>query len=93
MLWHSWMKTRALAGVFHCEPCLRRLLESTFRLDVKAAREYCEADERWLTAVAFLDNEGGAGWDLLGAMLRPEWRQRPTAESCLNHPFLMEDAS
>ena len=69
-------------------PC--RLFESTFRLDVKAAREYCEADERWLGAVAFLDNDGGAGWDLLGAMLCPQWRQRPTAESCLNHPFLKE---
>jgi hypothetical protein len=67
---------------------IHRLLESTFRLDVKTAREYCEADERWLGAVAFLDNDGGAGWDLLGAMLSPQWRQRPTAESCLNHPFL-----
>lgn len=86
-------KTEAWVRVFQSEPCLCRLLESTFRLDVKAARDYCEADERWLNAVAFLDNDGGAGWDLLGAMLRPEWRQRPTAESCLNHPFLKEDPS
>ena len=84
--------TRGLGRVLHRGPCVCRLLESTFRLDVKAAREYCEADERWLNAVAFLDNGGGAGWDLLGAMLRPEWRHRPTAESCLNHPFLKEDA-
>ena len=24
----------------------------------------------------------------LQAMLQPDWRLRPTAESCLNHPFL-----
>ncbi len=85
VLWHRARSHSTLAP--------RRLLESTFRLDVKAAREYCEADERWLGAVAFLDNDGGAGWDLLGAMLCPQWRQRPTAESCLNHPFLKEDTS
>ncbi|BDA43175.1 hypothetical protein COCOBI_04-1870 [Coccomyxa sp. Obi] len=73
-------------------PSLQRLLESTFRLDIVAAREYCDADDRWAGAVRFLDsNAGGAsGWDLLSAMLNPEWRRRPTAESCLNHPFLKE---
>lgn len=81
----------ALCRASHSRVLPRRLLEGTFRLDVKAAREYCEADERWLGAVAFLDNDGGAGWDLLGAMLCPQWRQRPTAESCLNHPFLKEE--
>ena len=69
-----------------------RLLESTFRLDIEAAREYCDADERWSGAVQFLDSAAGgaSGWDLLSAMLNPEWRRRPTAESCLNHPFLKE---
>lgn len=69
-----------------------RLLESTFQLDVEAAREYCEADERWAPAVAFLDAGGRAGWGLLAAMLSPEWRLRPTAESCLVHPFLTGEA-
>ena len=71
---------------------MRRLLESTFRLDIEAAREYCDADERWAGAVQFLDSAAGgaSGWDLLAAMLNPEWRRRPTAESCLNHPFLNE---
>ena len=71
---------------------LGRLLESTFRLDIAAARDYCEADERWSKAVQFLDRAAGGatGWDLLTAMLNPEWRRRPTAESCLNHPFLKE---
>ena len=69
-----------------------RLLESTFQLDVLAAREYCEADERWAPAVAFLDAGGRAGWGLLAAMLSPEWRGRPTAESCLTHAFLTGEA-
>eukprot|EP00951_Prasinocladus_malaysianus_P025723 scaffold226191_cov29-Prasinocladus_malaysianus.AAC.1 len=58
------------------------------RLDMEAARSYCEADERWQRAVEFLDAGTGAGWDLLQAMLNKDWRKRPTAESCLNHPFL-----
>lgn len=65
-----------------------RLLETTFQLDIPAAREYCEADDRWEEAVRFLSDGNGAGWELLTAMLNPEWRLRPTAESCLNHPFL-----
>lgn len=69
-------------------PSLQRLLESTFRLDIEAFRDYADADERWQKAVAFLDTGGGAGWDLLTAMLNPDWRRRPTAESCLNHPFM-----
>lgn len=71
----------------------RRLLESTFQLDVLAAREYCEADERWAPAVAFLDAGDRAGWGLLAAMLTPEWRRRPTAASCLVHPFLAGKAA
>lgn len=59
---------------------------------MEAAREYCEADERWAPAVAFLDAGGRAGWGLLAAMLSPEWRLRPTAESCLVHPFLTGEA-
>ncbi|KAK9828536.1 hypothetical protein WJX72_000643 [[Myrmecia] bisecta] len=69
-------------------PALQRLLESTFRLDVAAARDFCEADDRWRHAVALLDVGGGAGWELIQAMLNPNWRLRPTAQSCLNHPFL-----
>ena len=67
---------------------LNRLLETTFQLDVEGARDFCEADERWADAVAFLDAQDRAGWGLLAAMLNSNWRQRPTAESCLNHPFL-----
>ncbi|KAH9530777.1 hypothetical protein CY35_19G002700 [Sphagnum magellanicum] len=69
-------------------PSLQRLLETTFRLDISAAREYCEADDRWVEAVRFLDLDDGAGWQLLQAMLNPDYRQRPTVEAVLSHRFL-----
>ena len=65
-----------------------RLFESTFRLDILSARDFCEADDRWQKAVQFLDAEDRAGWELLAAMMNPDWRSRPTAESCLVHRFL-----
>ena len=48
-----------------CLVALQRLLESTFRLDIAAAREYCEADDRWSRATAFLAANGAAGWSLI----------------------------
>ncbi|KAH8931045.1 hypothetical protein BDL97_19G001600 [Sphagnum fallax] len=68
-------------------PSLQRLLETTFQLDISAAREYCEADDRWVEAVRFLDLDDGAGWQLLQAMLNPDYRQRPTVEAVLSHRF------
>ena len=44
---------------------LQRLLESTFRLDMGSAREYCEAEPRWERATSFLAANQGAGWNLL----------------------------
>ncbi|ONK71742.1 uncharacterized protein A4U43_C04F11900 [Asparagus officinalis] len=67
---------------------LQRLFESTFQLDLNAAREYCLADDRLLEAVKFLDLGDGAGWELLQAMLNPDYRQRPIAEAVLNHRFM-----
>ncbi|CAN6233873.1 unnamed protein product [Urochloa humidicola] len=67
---------------------LQRLLESTFRLDIYAAREYCLADDRLSEAVNFLDLGDGAGWELLQAMLNPDYRKRPVAEAVLNHRFI-----
>ncbi|KAG6548408.1 hypothetical protein Mapa_009894 [Marchantia paleacea] len=72
-------------------PSLQRLFENTFRLDVMAAREYCAADERWDEAVKFMDIDDGAGWQLLQAMLNPNYRMRPTAEAVLNHRFMTGD--
>ena len=65
-----------------------RLLETTFQCDVVSARDFCEADDRWSRAVQLLDVSDRAGWELLAAMLNPEWRLRPTAESTLVHRFL-----
>ncbi|XP_006647723.2 uncharacterized protein LOC102699841 isoform X2 [Oryza brachyantha] len=67
---------------------LQRLLENTFRLDMYAAREYFLADDRLSEAVDFLDLGDGAGWELLQAMLNPDYRKRPIAEAVLNHRFL-----
>ncbi|KAK1285088.1 hypothetical protein QJS10_CPB20g01215 [Acorus calamus] len=67
---------------------LQKLLESTFRLDLEAAREYCLADDRLLEAVKFLDLGDGSGWQLLQAMLNPDFRKRPIAEAILNHRFM-----
>ncbi|GKV05605.1 hypothetical protein SLEP1_g17597 [Rubroshorea leprosula] len=49
---------------------------------------YCLADDRLLEAVKFLDLSIGAVWELLQAMLNPDFRKRPIAESVLNHQFL-----
>lgn len=65
-----------------------RLFENTFQLDVLSARDFCEADDRWAKAVQVLDTNAKAGWELLAAMLNPDWRLRPTAQSCLVHRFL-----
>ncbi|XP_021282358.1 uncharacterized protein LOC110415143 [Herrania umbratica] len=67
---------------------LQRLLESTFKLDLTATREYCLADDRLLEAVKFLDLGAGAGWELLQAMLNPDFRKRPIAEAVVNHQFM-----
>lgn len=68
---------------------LQRLLENTFRLDVEAMREYCLADDRLEEAVKFLDLGDRAGWQLLQAMLNPDFRKRPIAEAVLKHRFMI----
>ncbi|MQL91757.1 hypothetical protein Taro_024365 [Colocasia esculenta] len=49
---------------------------------------YCLADDRLTEAVKFLDLDDCAGWQLLQAMLNPDYRQRPIAEAVLNHRFM-----
>ncbi|CAI0383923.1 unnamed protein product [Linum tenue] len=68
--------------------CPQRLLENTFKLDLEATREYCLADDRLEEAVKFLDIGNRSGWELLQAMLNPDFRQRPTAKAVLNHSFM-----
>lgn len=72
---------------------LQRLLESTFQLDLQAAREYCLADDRLLEAVKFLDLGDSAGWELLQAMLNPDFRKRPIAEAVRSHRFVTDRKS
>ncbi|KAM7499879.1 hypothetical protein LguiA_024293 [Lonicera macranthoides] len=67
---------------------LQRLIENTFQLDLEATREYCLADDRLLEAVKFLDLGDGAGWELLQAMLDPDFRKRPIAEAVVKHRFM-----
>ncbi|KAL0299825.1 UNVERIFIED_CONTAM: hypothetical protein Sradi_6642300 [Sesamum radiatum] len=67
---------------------LRRLMENTFQLDVEAMREYCIADERLGEAVKFMDVGKGAGWELVQAMMKRDYRERPIAEAVLNHRFM-----
>eukprot|EP00250_Pteridium_aquilinum_P022724 c25611_g1_i1 orf=142-1485(+) len=69
-------------------PSLQRLFETTFRLDLQAAREYCLADDNLVEAIKFLDLGDGAGWELLQAMLNADYRQRPIIEAVLNHRFM-----
>ncbi|XP_078437563.1 protein kinase superfamily protein [Wolffia australiana] len=71
---------------------LQRLFEGTFQLDLEAAREYCLEDDRLREAVKFLDLGNRAGWELLQAMLNPDYRQRPTASAVLSHRFMTSTA-
>nr|CAB3447582.1 unnamed protein product [Digitaria exilis]CAB3479597.1 unnamed protein product [Digitaria exilis] len=44
-----------------------------------------QADDRLSEAVNFLDLGDGAGWELLQAMLHPDYRKRPMAEAVLRN--------
>jgi len=50
------------------EDSLQRLLADIFDKDMGEFREYCEAEEVWEGVVELLDQDGGAGWDVLGSM-------------------------
>ena len=45
--------------------CLQRLLAEIFDKDFDAFREYVEAEDIWENLVSLLDENDGAGWDLL----------------------------
>ncbi|RLM69917.1 uncharacterized protein C2845_PM17G10030 [Panicum miliaceum] len=67
---------------------LQRLLESTFRHDIYAAREYCLADDRLSEAVNFLDLGDGAGWELLQVKClgSPDWTGSVTIVGAVSPP-------
>lgn len=47
----------------------KTLFEDTFKLDVVGFRGYCAEDPNWNDAVALLDRQERAGWDLVKTML------------------------
>jgi len=56
---------------------LKRLIEDVFGGDIGGGfREYCSAEERWKDVVEFLDQEEGAGWQLLDSMLNCQRRSK-----------------
>mmetsp|Transcript_22516 Transcript_22516/g.55014 ORF Transcript_22516/g.55014 Transcript_22516/m.55014 type:complete len:101 (-) Transcript_22516:32-334(-) len=74
------------------QQAFKRLLEEVFELDLAKLREYCAEEGDWADAVGFLDERSGAGWDLLGDMLRAlDDQQRlglPSAHKLAQHIFL-----
>jgi hypothetical protein len=49
---------------------LRRLIQDIYSLDVKGRfREYALAEDSWAAAVSFLDENNGAGWEVLEVLL------------------------
>jgi len=70
-------------------PTLKRYVEVTFSGDVRDEfRDYMGADPQYAEVVEWLDEF--EGWELFQAMVQRDWKQRPTAESCLLHPFLQQ---
>mmetsp|Transcript_36698 Transcript_36698/g.77437 ORF Transcript_36698/g.77437 Transcript_36698/m.77437 type:complete len:135 (+) Transcript_36698:1-405(+) len=47
----------------------QRLFSEIFEKDMDQFREYCSNEDVWDGVVELLDEEDGAGWDLLGALL------------------------
>ncbi|PNH11832.1 hypothetical protein TSOC_001332 [Tetrabaena socialis] len=65
-------------------PTLTRLLFEIYQDDIPSLRQYCEDDPALERMVALLDENGRAGWDFVGQLVRG---QRPAADLML-HPFL-----
>ncbi|PWZ26934.1 hypothetical protein Zm00014a_023497 [Zea mays] len=63
-------------------------IQTHMLIDFQISYRYCLADDQLSEAVSFLDLGDGAGWELLQAMLNPDYRKRPIAEAVLNHRFI-----
>ena len=50
------------------EDALQRLMSDIFDKDMQEFREYCDAEEIWSSVVDLLDENNGAGWDVLENM-------------------------
>jgi hypothetical protein len=71
-------------------PSLKRLVSLNVGDSIQGFRDYMEADPQLSNAVAWLDHDEGDGWGLIEAMLASDWKKRPTADSCLQHPFMKQ---
>eukprot|EP00978_Attheya_sp_CCMP212_P001529 scaffold3150_cov51-Attheya_sp.AAC.21 len=75
------------------EDSLQRLLVEIFSKDMDEFREYCDAEEIWSNVVDLLDENDGAGWDLLRALCfaRETAAENPnqfqTARELLSNPL------
>ncbi|KAL3827430.1 hypothetical protein ACHAXA_003164 [Cyclostephanos tholiformis] len=77
----------------------QRLFSDIFEKDMVQFREYCANEEVWDSVVELLDEEDGAGWDLLRSLLLSRERLRDwykdedsgveivSASGLLSHPF------
>ena len=50
------------------EDALQRLMNDIFERDMEEFKEYCEAEDVWTYVVALLNENNGAGWDVLEKM-------------------------
>lgn len=78
------------------EDSLQRLLGEIFEKDFNQFREYCEEEDVWSNVVSLLDENDGAGWDLLESLCFARERvskldnsnfQLVTARGLLSSPF------
>ena len=71
---------------------LKRLYDDLFDCDVLRLRDYCDAEPAWAPAVALLDAQGSAGWDVVGLALGANAPEKGglsflTARGLLDSPF------
>ena len=77
------------------EDTLQRLLGEIFEKDISQFREYVEAEEVWSNLVELLDENDGAGWNILETLFKAREKaaenknslQVITARGLLSNPF------
>jgi len=79
---------------------LQRQLGDIFNNDMDEFRDYADAEDVWSSTVKLLDQQNGAGWELLRTLCfareraaevgskEEDYLQMPTARSLLSSPFL-----
>ena len=80
------------------EDTLQRLFGDIFDKDVQQFRDYVQAEDVWIPLVEWLDENNGAGWDLLETLLTARERAAANKDSLqllslrklLAHPFFTQ---